>query len=123
MYLANQHEVQRKQIEELKVQLMEQNEREKENLKLIKRIFHQKQLLYEQMQVSSELKSQSRKSKSSRARKRKEAINDPTVKKEYEDIEEYLSKILSETHLPDPYDPAMSQATFQNYPGPTTLRI
>jgi len=37
--------------------LMEQNEREKENLKLIKRIFHQKQLLYEQMQVSSELKS------------------------------------------------------------------
>lgn len=57
VYLANQHEVQRKQIEELKVQLMEQNEREKENLKLIKRIFHQKQLLYEQMQVSSELKS------------------------------------------------------------------
>jgi len=64
------------------------------------------------MQVSSDIKSQSRKSKASRARKRKEAINDPTIKKEYEDIEEYLSKILSETHLPEPYDHRMSQATF-----------
>lgn len=40
MYLANQNETQNKQIEELKCQLQEQNEREKENLKLIKRIFH-----------------------------------------------------------------------------------
>jgi hypothetical protein len=41
----------------LKYQLQEQNEREKENLKLIKRIFHQKQLIYEQMQVESEIRS------------------------------------------------------------------
>jgi hypothetical protein len=113
MYLASQNETQQKQIEELKYQLQEQNEREKENLKLIKRIFHQKQLIYEQMQVTEEIKSQSRKSRSIKNKKRKEAINDPSVKKEYEDIEAYLSKILSETHLQDPFDPKASAATFQ----------
>jgi hypothetical protein len=46
-YMVDQHDLQRRQIEELKVQLQEQNEREKENLKLIKRIFHRKQLIYE----------------------------------------------------------------------------
>jgi hypothetical protein len=64
------------------------------------------------MQVESELRSQSRKSRQSKTKRRKEAINDPSIKKEYEDIEAYLSKILSETHLPDPYDPKASQATF-----------
>ena len=58
-----------------------------------------------------------------KAKKRKEAINDPSIKKEYEDIEAYLTQILSETHLPDPFDPKASQATFQNYPGVNTLRI
>ena len=48
-----------------------------------------------------------------KARKRKEAINDPSIKKEYEDIEAYLSKILSETHLQDPFDRQASAATFQ----------
>jgi hypothetical protein len=69
------------------------------------------------MQVESEIRSQSRKSRSTKAKKRKEAINDPSIKKEYDDIEAYLSKILSETHLPDPNDPYASQATFQQYPG------
>ena len=64
------------------------------------------------MQVSSDIKSQSRKSRGSRSKKRKEAINDPTIRKEYEDIEEYLSKILSETHLPEGFDPKASTATF-----------
>ena len=123
MHLTHHSEVQSKQIEELKCQLQEQNEREKENLKLIKRIFHQKQLVYEQMQNQSEIKSQSRKDRSTRSRKKKEAINDPSIKKDYEDIEEYLAKRLSDTHLPDMMDPKASQATFQNYPGVNKLRI
>ncbi len=60
------------------------------------------------MQVESEIKSQSRKVRSLKNRKRKEVINDPSIKKEYEDIEAYLSKILSETHLQEPFDPKAS---------------
>ena len=41
------------------------------------------------MQNQSEIKSQSRKDRSIRSRKKKEAINDPSIKKDYEDIEEY----------------------------------
>lgn len=60
------------------------------------------------MKVSEEIKSQSRKSRAAKNRLRKEAINDPSIKKEYDDIEAYLSKILSETHLQEPFDPKAS---------------
>lgn len=76
------------------------------------------------MQVQSDIRSQSKKgSRFSQRRKRKEAINDPTIKKEYEEIEQFLSKILSETHLPEAQDPRNSAATFQQFPGVNTLRI
>jgi hypothetical protein len=76
------------------------------------------------MNVENEIKSQSKRSRSIKARKRKAAINDPTIKKEYDDIEAYLSKILSETHLQEAFDPKASAATFQNYPQqPNTLRV
>lgn len=63
--------------------------------------------------MQSELRSQSQRRKSQSRKKKKEAINDPSIKKEYEDIEAYLSQILSETHMPEGlFDPKASTATF-----------
>lgn len=66
--------------------------------------------------MQSDLRSQSKRRSQSR-RKKKEAINDPSIKREYEDIEAYLSQILSETHMPEGLlNPKASTATFQQFP-------
>ncbi len=60
--------------------------------------------------MQSDIRSSSRKGngRQSSRRKKREAINDPSIKKEYEEIEQYLSKILSETHFPEMLDPKAS---------------